>query len=180
MEQLAQHLEPKTWKDLPKMTDWGNWYSDMDIDYFINHWLPGEIAEGLVLEPDFQRGHVWTIEQRIAFMEFIIKGGKCPDILFNAPNWTSVSADGTYVLVDGLQRITTLQMFLNNEFPVFGGYYKKDIQGKMPRFEIRVRVNTLKTRKEVLQWYLELNTGGTPHSKEEITRVQSLLTTTSN
>lgn len=180
MEQLKQHLEPKAWKDLPKMTDWGNWYSDMDIDFFINHWLPGEIAEGLVLEPDFQRGHVWTLEQRIAFMEFMIKGGKCPDILFNAPNWTSVSDDGTYVLVDGLQRITTLQMFLNNEFPVFGGYYKKDIQGKMPRYQIQVRVNTLKTRKEVLQWYLEINSGGTPHSKEEITRVQSLLATTSN
>ena len=35
-------------------------------------------------------------------------------------------------------------------------------------------VNNLKTRADVLRWYLEMNTGGTPHSKEEIKRVEEL------
>ena len=35
---------------------------------------------------------------------------------------------------------------------------------------IRVVLNDLQTREEVLQWYLELNTTGVPHSKEELDR----------
>ena len=31
---------------------------------------------GLQFNPDFQRGHVWTEGQQIAFMEFLLKGGK--------------------------------------------------------------------------------------------------------
>lgn len=33
---------------------------------------------------------------------------------------------------------------------------------------IKVNVNDLKTEKEVLQWYVDMNAGGTPHTKEEI------------
>jgi hypothetical protein len=37
-----------------------------------------------------------------------------------------------------------------------------------------VHVNDLKSKKEVLTWYIEMNAGGTPHSKEEIDRVTAL------
>jgi len=36
-------------------------------------------------------------------------------------------------------------------------------------------VNNLKTRKEVLQWYIEFNSGGTVHTDAEIQRVKKLL-----
>jgi hypothetical protein len=36
-------------------------------------------------------------------------------------------------------------------------------------------VNDLRTRKEVLQWYLDLNTGGTIHTSDEIEKVKRLL-----
>jgi hypothetical protein len=36
-------------------------------------------------------------------------------------------------------------------------------------------VNDLKTREEVLIWYLEMNSGGTPHTKEELDRVKRML-----
>jgi hypothetical protein len=35
----------------------------------------------------------------------------------------------------------------------------------------------LKTKQEVLQWYIELNEGGTPHTEEEINRVKELIKT---
>lgn len=41
--------------------------------------------------------------------------------------------------------------------------------------DIRVNINNLQTRKEVLQWYIEFNSGGTVHTKEEIDRVKELL-----
>lgn len=46
---------------------------------------------------------------------------------------------------------------------------------KLPINTMHVHINDLKTRQEVLGWYIEMNAGGTPHSKKEIARVQSLL-----
>ncbi len=37
------------------------------------------------------------------------------------------------------------------------------------------QVNDLLTREEVLQWYIDLNTGGTDHTDEEINRVKEML-----
>ena len=42
-------------------------------------------------------------------------------------------------------------------------------------YTIKFNVNNLQTREELLTWYLEMNTGGTPHSDEEIERVKGLL-----
>ena len=41
----------------------------------------------------------------------------------------------------------------------------------------RWHVNDLSTYSEVLQWYLDLNSGGTVHTEEELNRVQQLLST---
>ena len=38
-----------------------------------------------------------------------------------------------------------------------------------------LNVNDLKTEKEVLQWYIDMNAGGTPHSSEEIQRVREMI-----
>ncbi|MEK4509477.1 hypothetical protein [Paenibacillus sp. FSL K6-2524] len=74
-----------------------------------------------------------------------------------------------------MQRYTAIKKFVNNEIEVFG-YYFKEIEGS-PRMahDIRVNINNLQTRKEVLQWYIEFNSGGTVHTKEEIDRVKELL-----
>lgn len=63
--------------------------------------------------------------------------------------------------------------YYNNEIKAFG-YYYKEMEGR-PDNIIKISVNNLKTRKEVLQWYVEMNSGGTPHSKEEINKVKNLL-----
>lgn len=136
---------------------------------------------GLELNPDFQRGAVWTEEQQIAYVEFFLKGGKTARVIhFNCPSFSgSVKEnDSPMVCVDGLQRLTALRKFLNNEIKVFGAYLNvfedKDIMLRKIG-QLRFNVNNLQTRKEVLQWYLDFNTGGTIHSQEEINRVKKLL-----
>jgi hypothetical protein len=65
---------------------------------------------------------------------------------------------------------------MNDEIPAFG-YLRSEYTDK-PNFTIcsfRISVNTLQTRTEVLQWYLMLNTGGTPHTKDEIDKVKKML-----
>lgn len=159
-------------KNLPKMTAAGNYEVDYEFKYFISH-IKSEIEEGLVLNPDFQRGHIWSEEQQIAFIEYWLMGGKIGTIYLNAPTWPSVYPDGNYVCVDGLQRITAFMRFYNNEIKAFGHYYN-EFEDR-PENWIKININNLKTRKEVLKWYIEMNSGGTPHSKEEIERVKKLL-----
>jgi hypothetical protein len=100
-------------------------------------------------------------------------------ILFNHPNWQG-SYKGLMVLVDGKQRLEAVRKFVRNELPVFGGNYLHDFDD--PKLLLRdmncsllFGVNNLKTRKEVLQWYLQLNTGGVVHTQEEIEKVKNLL-----
>jgi len=160
---------------LPKRTSLGNYAVDVDLSDLIYHIERYKERHGLVLNPDFQRGHVWTEQQQIDFCEFIVSGGRTSEILFNHVGWQR-DWKGEFVCVDGLQRITALLRMINNEIPVYGH--------KLEEFEdsvvflrgtgIKMNINNLKTREEVLRWYLELNDGGTPHTQEEIERVRKM------
>ena len=79
------------------------------------------------------------------------------------------------VCVDGLQRLTTFLRFIHNEIPVFGHYYREFTDSGRTLYSIKINVNSLKKKKDVLKWYIEMNTGGTVHSDEEINRVKKLM-----
>lgn len=162
--------------DIPQFTKTPNYKVDVFLEDFERR-IERDIKEhGLILNPDFQRGHVWTKEQQIRFVEFILRGGKSGlDIYCNHPGWFR-DWKGDYVVVDGLQRITAILRFLNNEIKVFG-HYRNEFEGHIP-FGIffHWHVNDLKTKKEVLTWYLEMNSGGTPHSEKELNKVRKMIT----
>lgn len=188
--------------DIPEMTSVGNYETNMPLSLLENkivEWIDDKDLP-LVLNPDFQRGHVWTKEQQIAFVEFFLRGGMTGRVLyFNYPNWGHFTPipKGQYsefIIVDGLQRLTALRKFVRGEIPAFGHYHNNSslcevntaYTGDHPYFSDRIRmcrasdnlkinVNNLKTRAEVLQWYLDFNVGGTPHSKKEINKVKKLL-----
>jgi len=164
------------YRDIPKFTGEGHYHFDADLKYLIE-WLDEHInKQGLELNPDFQRGNVWTEKQQISYIEFLLRHGNTGrDLYFNHPGWMT-SFQGEFVCVDGLQRITSVMKFMDNKLPVFGGYYYKDID-KIPSFDIalRIHINDLKTRKEVLQWYLEFNSGGTVHTEEELNKVRKMI-----
>jgi len=130
----------------------------------------------LDMNPDFQRGHVWDEEQQIAYVEYCLSGGVSgKEIYMNSPEWHS-GGTRDLVLVDGKQRLEAARKFIVNELKAFG-YFYKEFDGKLDMFKARFRfnVNSLQSREEVLRWYLEMNTGGTPHSQDEISRVSELL-----
>ena len=163
-------------KDIPRFTHSGSYAVNMSIEYLCD-WIEKEEQEnGLQMNPDFQRTHVWTEEQQVKFVEFILRGGQTGrDLYFNHPGWLG-NFKGDFVCVDGKQRVTALQRFLSDEIRVFGQRYS-DFGEKTNELDCSmiIHVNNLQTRAEVLQWYIEMNTGGTPHAAEEIERVKALL-----
>jgi len=124
------------------------------------------------LDPVFQRGHIWTQKQQIAYVEFILQGGKSgKDIYFNCPNWDA--GEGDMSLVDGKQRLTAVLAFLDNEIKVFDCYLNEfeDSMSIMTCFNFHI--NSLDD-KEVLEWYISLNSG-VAHTNAELNRVRDMI-----
>jgi hypothetical protein len=68
-----------------------------------------QIGEGEIdLAPDFQRDYVWKTRQRTRLIESILLGIPLPAFYFNQDK------DGTYQVVDGVQRLSTISLFMNN------------------------------------------------------------------
>jgi len=167
-------------KDIPQFTDCGNYHADYPIDRLVSYIESEQEEMGLQLNPDFQRGQVWTEAQQVAFVEILLRGGRSGrDLYLNCPSWriqVPAGAYNDYVCVDGLQRITAISRFIHDEIKVFGSYFSEYTDKlHLLHCTMRVHVNDLRTRHDVLNWYLEMNSGGTPHSKEELQRIQDLL-----
>jgi hypothetical protein len=168
------------YSDIPVISQarWGHsadWYEILDMWAYSHRGIPVE------LQPDFQRGYVWTGRQQICYIENMLKGHYAGrEIYFNHPTWGTFEDAEKHPIqcIDGQQRIGAVVEFMENRLPIFGGHYYKDIEGPFPWVNkacFNLHINNLKSRKEILQWYLDLNTGGTVHTDEEIERVRRLL-----
>ena len=148
---------------------------DISIRYLEEHIKHIEEYGKFIIQPDFQRAHVWTEKQQIAFVEFLLRGGKSGrDIYLNCPDWDSGDTCPDTVVVDGLQRLTAVRKFVAGQLFVFDSYTIDDFE-YVNNIDLIFHTNNLKTREEVLNWYLEMNSGGTPHTEEELDKVRKML-----
>jgi len=157
--------------DIPQITQ-ANYHVDVSWNY-IEHWIK---SHNINMNPDFQRKYVWTETQKEQYIEWILRGGKSgKELYFNHPGWFK-GFKGEMVIVDGKQRIEAVLSFLNNKTKAYG-YYHKHYEDKMSMLisGFSINVADLENRKDVLQWYIDMNTGGTSHTTEEIMFVKSLL-----
>lgn len=145
----------------------------------------GSLGGNVSMCPDFQRGHVWTSAQRTAYCESFMRGQAPALLIFNCPSFHGATDTGLGDLprhelqcIDGLQRFTALTEFAAGRVLVFGGRSVADFSQTpfdLQRFRAQVRVYSFQSRAELLSFYLDLNSGGTVHSQEELTRVRGLL-----
>lgn len=154
-----------------------------DLDERLAHY--GRDWGGMDLNPDFQRGHVWTEIQQQRFIEAALRGTlgtSALSIQFNCPNWENEHYCGDlprgFQCIDGLQRITAVSRFIQGHVLPFG-LSVADLD--LSKFQIknnyafRLEVFAFEQKAKVIEHYLGLKDGGTPHSEEEIARVRNLL-----
>lgn len=146
-----------------------NYIVDCDLEFLkekIARWVK---VHNLDLNPEFQRDHVWTEKQQIEFMEFFLSGGYVTPLCLNMEGWMR-DFGGVFQLIDGKQRLNAIFKFINDELPVFGGYTINKLENfHLRRFNIKLAVNDL-PETEAIDWYISMNTGGTMHTDEEITK----------
>lgn len=167
-------IKKASFKAIPPYTRGASYQMDASWAYF-EDWLQENKPD---LSPDFQRAHIWDAPKQIRYVEHILRNGASgADIYFNHPGWRE-SFEGDFVIVDGKQRVEAVRRFMHDEITAFGfvlSEYRKE-QKRLPmQCRFRVHINDLKTRKEVLQWYLDLNDGGIAHTEAELDKVRRLL-----
>lgn len=80
--------------------------------------LYGWYAEGkLFVNRRYQRKLVWTLEEKQRLIESILKKYPIPAILL------AERADGTYEIIDGLQRLFSIMSFIETSFTTLEGQY---------------------------------------------------------
>ncbi|AZE13287.1 DUF262 domain-containing protein [Pseudomonas chlororaphis] len=138
--------------------------------------------EEIYLSPDFQRDYIWKERQRTRLIESVLLGIPLPAFYFNQ------ALDGTYQVVDGVQRLSTVAMFMKDEHMLSaqdleylinldGLVYSKLTPAELRRFrstQIVVHVIEPQTPDEVkYDIFSRVNTLGSPLSAQEIRHAMS-------
>lgn len=149
---------------------------EVDIDWrYLERHVALEQAAGLDLDPDFQRVHVWTDAQRIAYLEYMIRGGEVGrNLTIACSDWCPVPTPD-YCLVDGKQRLETVRRFMRGELRPFGRTVQEFGELRITQSRFQWRVVECRTREDILRLYLNINGGGTPHTGEELAKVRMML-----
>lgn len=166
--------------------------SDIDVIYQINSFGADFLVDGLVARmdrgdiyrPDFQRQFVWTLPQASRFVESILLGLPIPGIFLYREDESQ-----RHIIVDGLQRLTTLHAFKKGRLPNSNKFFR--LSGVKPQFENKSleeldiadqrRFNDAAIHATIIQQsqpkgdnssvyhiFERLNTGGTPLQPQEI------------
>ncbi|MDW9481122.1 DUF262 domain-containing protein [Sinorhizobium meliloti] len=140
----------------------------------------GEWIMGFAIPP-FQRGHVWTDEQAVAFVNSARRGLNLGTYTFNTTlglkdaRRTDEQGREYYFadlwLLDGMQRLTALQRFFDDEFPVAGSFWSEVEESSKRFFLSNVHFPAYETNlvdeAVMREMYDAMNFGGTAHREEE-------------
>jgi len=78
----------------------------------------------LILDPDFQRQYKWTEERASKFIESCLMRIPLPSCYF------AENTDSTHYVIDGVQRLSAIKRFFDNEFPLSNLTAFKELDGK--------------------------------------------------
>src|SRR6267378_3217751 len=115
----------KRFQDIPQFP-FASYHVNIAWDY-LEIWLNDQGNNEIYnmnLNPAYQRGYVWTQDQKERYIEYRLRGGfSGKDIFWNCPNWMGGrwhKATDVLELVDGKQRIDAVLGFINNKVRAFG------------------------------------------------------------
>src|SRR5690349_17715532 len=86
--------------------------------------LPDMIREQINLSPDFQRRDRWDQEKQSRFIESIIMNVPIPPVFLGEDQY------GSYVVLDGRQRLTAINEFLKNTYKLKSLDVWEDLNGQ--------------------------------------------------
>jgi len=137
-------------------------------------------AEPWVLDPPFQRGSVWTLKQKRAWIETLLHGFSVPSIFVNQFPNEHPEYGFRDVVIDGQQRLRATAEFMQDKFKVRGETYgEQSIVFKrlwvMGGTNAPVVMCKFKTLKECAELYVKLLQAGTAHTPTEVKKAKDFI-----
>ena len=145
--------------------------------YQIFHWIESEI---LILQPEYQRNIIWDNHRKSLLIESLMLRIPIPAFYFQE------DFDGNKMVIDGLQRLSTIYSFMKDEFRLESLQYRKEFEGhtysQLPKkYKIRIQdtqlaVNVLDSKcNELVKFdvFRRVNTGGVPLNAQEIRNIMA-------
>ncbi len=146
----------------------------------IEHWISAKRGVKLNLSPEYQRNLVWNDVRKSALIESLLLRIPIPAFYLDE------DSEGNKSVIDGMQRLTTIHSFLNNEFPLkkmqylshCENKYFKDLdaklQGRIEDTELAVNILDEKCPQMVkFDVFRRVNTGGLPLNYQEIRNIMA-------
>lgn len=126
--------------------------------------------------PKFQRGSIWTQEQKEQLILSMLHG--LPIGSFYVNTWwfdeKEKRAKMDHVLFDGQQRFTAILEFLTGQFPITFDdkqYYVTDLSFQewlsLKRYPISIINSYIEDWNALIDYYILINKGGTQHTSED-------------
>jgi hypothetical protein len=133
---------------------------------------------GIDMDPDYQRGYVWTLRQKQKFVGAVLQNNQSIPIF-----WFNTLSLRHAEVVDGKQRLSAILDWLNGKYAAIcpcGEQFMfadhDDIGGRNLDMMTTLKMHFVQLpRVDVLRFYLALNSGGTVHKAKDLDRVRSLL-----
>ena len=131
---------------------------------------------GVDFDVDYQRDHVWELEDKVALIDSIYNNIDIGKIVFVQLN---EKTEGRYYQVlDGKQRLTALCEFFEDRFPYKGVYFSQlSHQDKHTFKNHGITYGYLEnpTKRGIYESFVKLNTCGRPMDNKHIDKVRKLL-----
>jgi hypothetical protein len=141
-----------------------------------------ELGTGWIVDPLFQRGSVWSLEQKQAWIESLLMGIGLPAIIVNRfpLNEEHPVYGFKEIVIDGQQRLRATAGFLRDEFKVRGEYFSQqdDVFRRVFVYSTGlccVVYCNYKTDRECAELYLKLLRAGTAHTELEIAKAENYI-----
>jgi len=154
-------------------------YSQRDMSGLMNYYFS---KYGIDLEPEYQRGNVWTIEQKRALITSIFRNidiGKIAIIKRHwGPDGNKPATPKLYEMLDGKQRLTALVEYYTGQFTWRGKYFHElcwSDKGHFKYYTVSIAETDPLTKEQKYHYFLKLNTSGVPVDPDHMAKVTGLL-----
>lgn len=134
---------------------------------------------GVDFEPEYQRGYVWELEDKIALLDSIfnnIEIGKFAFIDNSDVKWRETGL--SYEILDGKQRLSTLCEFREGKFK-YNGYTFNELhpldRNHILHYPVSIAEIRDATEQDVLRYFIKLNSNGKVMSEEHLNKVRQMI-----
>jgi len=148
-------------------------YSQMDLSSILSKLY----HFGIDMNPDYQRGNVWDLKDKVRLIASIFMNVDIGKFVFIELPYKDNSP--SYEILDGKQRVIAISEFYEGRYK-FNGYYFNDLCQRDRNTFRHHSVSVATVRNESIKlsdkyrYFLRLNVGGKPQDPEHIKKVETL------